>query len=137
MDCVSAAGEGSATVQLVNSQRLNVRRLITGTIKLLKKIYPNFILLAKANQVAPCNSKEGGKYNPSMCPKDSGNIWYITLMTTMTENFPNMERTMMKNFPNIGREMRCWTTKIQEDKCPLEISLFVSFLYGAMLSLAQ
>lgn len=75
--------------------------------------------------MAPYNSKEGGKYNSVMCLEDPGNTWCTTLMTTMMGNFPDMER-----------EFRCGATKIQEDKCPLETVLFISFLYIAMLSLA-
>lgn len=89
------------------------------------KLTSNFILLANANQMATPNSKESRKYNPAMCPEDPGNIWCTTLMTTM-----------MVNFPNIEREFRCWATPIQ-DKCPVETVLFISFLYIAMLSLAQ
>lgn len=91
----------------------------------MTKFTSSFILLAKANQMVTHNSKEGRKYNPLMCSEDPRNIWNTTLMTTMMVNFPNMEK-----------EFRCWATPVQ-DKCPLETVLFISFLYIAMLSLAQ
>lgn len=45
--------------------------------------------------------------------------------------------TMMGNFPNIERDFRCWSTENQEDKCPLETVLFISFPYIAILSVIQ
>ena len=82
----------------------------------MTKLTSSFILLAKANQMATHNSKEGTKDKPVMYPEDSGNIWHNALMTTM-----------MVNFPNMGWEFRCWATPIQ-DKCPLQTVLFISFL---------
>lgn len=93
------------------------------------KFTSDFILLARQIKwprlILKRKCRKYRKYNPVVCPEDPGPTRCAALMTTVTVSFPNMER-----------EFRCWAHP-RPDQCPPETVLFLSFLYIAMLSLAQ